>query len=394
MTTRARLAKIYRKSACHVAEGGDLMLALADASNTLATLLDALEHLSRDLDPELSQQSQHLRINAWVGFSERRSVVRTLHRIADVLAPVRLPIGYLTINPYRHDPLELAHLVLVTTSGGKDSVVMEDVVCTRAADLGVLNKVTAVHNDLGTTGKQFSDEPVEWPGTEDLARRQTARYNVPFEVTKRPRGGLFDQLINERKKFPSSAARWCTSDQKANEGMKRVTHHVSALRETETVDHVIVFYCVGLRAQESPARAKKAEFTIDRSASSRNRTVIRWHPILDWTQRQVWQHIKDQGLEYHPTYDAGMDRLSCRLCVLATRADLICAARQSPELTADYVAAEQRIGHTFQQGLSITEIQAEAQRLGPIDDIVPGAAIARHLADDAPVAEQLALCSA
>lgn len=392
MTTKARMAKVYRKTSREVAEGGDLMEAMAKASNNLTTLLDSLHKLAASVD--LDSPAPWRRLNAWAAFTDQRDVLIALQCLAHQLDPVRLPIGYLTINPYRHNPVEHGHRIIVTTSGGKDSVVMQDVVCTRAASSGALHKVIAIHNDLGSTGEGFSGQPVEWPGTEDLARRQTARYGIPFEVTQRPGGGLFDQLLHQRKKFPSSSARWCTSDQKTNEGMKRATHHINQARTDDGVDHVIVYYCVGLRAEESAARARKAEFTIDRSASSRHRTVIRWHPILNWTQRQVWQHIKDQNLEYHPAYDAGMDRLSCRLCVLATRADLVCAARQSPELTADYVKAEQQIGHTFQDGLSIREIQKEAERLGPITNITPGAAIERHLADDAPAAQQLPLCAA
>ena len=393
MATKARLAKVYRKTARQIAEGGDLMAGLVCASDKLATLIHAMERLAEAVD--LSSATPWRRLNAWAAFTDQRTIVVTLHNLADSLDPVRLPIGYLTINPERHNPLELGHRTIVTTSGGKDSVVMLDVVCSQASSSGALHKVVAVHNDLGTTGENFSGEPVEWPGTEDLARRQVARYGVRFEVTQRPGGGLFDELLSQRKKWMSANARWCTADQKTNEGMKRVTHHVTDVRETEDVDHVIVFYCVGIRAEESSGRARKPEFVIDRAASNRRRTVIRWHPILRWSERQVWQHIKDQNLEYHPAYDAGMERLSCRLCVLATRKDLLCAARLSPTLTADYVAAEQQIGHTFKHGLSIQEIQQEAEQLGPITDITPGAAIERHLSDDQPERpEQLSFCAA
>lgn len=53
------------------------------------------------------------------------------------------------------------------------------------------------------------------------------------------------------------------------------------------------------------------------------------------------------------------------------------------------------MGHTFQQGLSIAEIQQEAAGLKPITvgDIVPGAAIERYLGADAEEPEQLVLCA-
>jgi 3'-phosphoadenosine 5'-phosphosulfate sulfotransferase (PAPS reductase)/FAD synthetase len=395
MTTKARLAKVYRKTSRAVAEGGDLMEAMAKASNNATTLVDAMHQLAATTG--LDNPTPWHRLNAWAAFTDQRSILITLQELAHRLDPIRMPVGYLTIHPYRHNPLDLGHRLILTTSGGKDSVVMQDVVCTQADERDALHKVIAIHNDLGTTGKKFSNQPVEWPGTLQLVQRQTARYGIPLEVTKRPGGGLFDELLTQRKKFPSADARWCTSDQKTNEGMKIARRQDAEVRKTEHVDHVVIYYLVGIRAGESAGRARKPEFVIDKSASTRNRTVIRWHPILHWTEREVWQHIKDRGLEYHPAYDAGMERLSCRLCVLATRADLVCAARMSPRLTADYVAAEEQIGHTFKKDLSIREIQQDAEALGQITDadIVRGSALERHLSDDAPTSpQQLRLCAA
>ena len=49
----------------------------------------------------------------------------------------------------------------------------------------------------------------------------------------------------------------------------------------------------------------------------------------------------------HWAYAAGMSRLSCSFCILASRADLRRAARLRPGLYREYVAPERRIGHTF-----------------------------------------------
>jgi 3'-phosphoadenosine 5'-phosphosulfate sulfotransferase (PAPS reductase)/FAD synthetase len=391
MSSPRRQAKTYRRAALAIAEGTtDLLSALVDFAPAEGAILDGIDQLAQSLDARPTPNTIR-RLSAFAAFADQRATLIALHDLADRLDPVRMPIGYLTINPARHDLINLATRVLVATSAGKDSVVMEDVVCTRAADQEQLHKVIAVHNDLGKTD---SGEPVEWPGTEDLARRQTARYGIPFEVTTRDKGGLFQQLTQERKKFPSNSARWCTSDQKTSQAMKVVTRLTTEARDNGA-DHVVIVYCVGLRAQESAGRARKPEFAIDRSASNRRRTVIRWHPIIHWTARQVWEHIRDRSLEYHWAYDAGMDRLSCRLCVLATAADLVCAARLSPALVDDYAAAEESLGHTFKKDLPIAEIRDEARRLGQITDIQPGAAVERNLADDAPTTpEQLAICAA
>ena len=48
---------------------------------------------------------------------------------------------------------------------------------------------------------------------------------------------------------------------------------------------------MGLRAQESSARAKKAPFERNVRLSNSKRTVDNWLPIHDWTEAQVWDLI-------------------------------------------------------------------------------------------------------
>ena len=47
-------------------------------------------------------------------------------------------------------------------------------------------------------------------------------------------------------------------------------------------------------------------------------------------------------------------------CVFASKRDLIIAARQNPELLAEYVAVERRINFTFKKDTSLVQIQAWA----------------------------------
>ncbi len=67
-------------------------------------------------------------------------------------------------------------------------------------------------------------------------------------------------------------------------------------------------------------------------------------------------------MPYHPAYDQGMTRLSCSLCVLASRADLVRAAQLRPELAAEYAELEAEIGHRFRNDLSMAEIITAAEQ--------------------------------
>jgi 3'-phosphoadenosine 5'-phosphosulfate sulfotransferase (PAPS reductase)/FAD synthetase len=281
-----------------------------------------------------------------------------------------------------HPDLVDYDVILVASSAGKDSQAMLDYVAELAAQAGVMDRVTVLHNDLGE---------VEWPDTAELAQEQSEHYGFRFEMRHREQGLLLDQ-IRERKAnllrradeaeqkgdlekaaklratpaWPSSAARYCTSDQKRAPGRKLITALVAELgiewtgRPARPVRQARVLYCLGLRAEESSGRAEKPVLEVDKAASSGVREVTTWHPILDWSEGDVWSRIKASGVRYHWAYDKGMKRLSCSFCVLAAKEDLVCAARLRPDMAREYLELEREIGHTFKADLSMAEIVATA----------------------------------
>lgn len=255
------------------------------------------------------------------------------------------------------DPLDLAvyDIILVNSSGGKDSQAMLDVVCTRAKRAGVLDRVTVLHCALGH---------VEWPGTSELARIQAEHYGVRYEERRREQGLLLDQ-VRRRGKWPSARARYCTSDQKRGPARKLITELVAELGELHRPARVL--NCLGLRAEESRARLKKACLSRDEAASSGRRIVDTWLPVHDWTEAQVWQRIRVSGVPYHSAYDQGMTRLSCSLCVLGSRADLVRAAQLRPDLAVEYAAVEFEIGHRFRNDLSMVDIIDAAMSGSPVN---------------------------
>lgn len=242
-------------------------------------------------------------------------------------------------------------IVLVNTSAGKDSQAMLDVVVEIADLFDVRDRVVAVHADLGR---------VEWPGTPELAAEHAAHYGVRFERIARPQGDLLDH-VNARGMWPSSTTRYCTSDHKRGQVRKVMTKLV---RELELDRPARILSCMGFRREESPARAKKAAFRHDDSASGKGlvRQVDEWCPILDWTVEEVWDRIAAAGTRPHPAYGAGMPRLSCCFCVLAGRPALVRAAQLMPELAQEYLATEVRIGHRFRNDLAMADIIAAAER--------------------------------
>jgi 3'-phosphoadenosine 5'-phosphosulfate sulfotransferase (PAPS reductase)/FAD synthetase len=141
-----------------------------------------------------------------------------------------------------------------------------------------------------------------------------------------------------------------------------MTKLVAELRDSDQVvgRPVHLLNVMGLRAEESSARARRQPYAPNPSASNGRRRVDDWYPIHELSTTQVWQRVRSAGTRPHPAYLEGMSRLSCRFCVLASRADLVCSARLNPELARRYAAVETQTGHRFRADLSMADIIAEA----------------------------------
>lgn len=281
----------------------------------------------------------------------------------------RRPLGapeqlHLLPAPLHPEPsLERYDVLLANSSGGKDSAAMLAVLVERAKALEVEDRIVVVHADLGR---------MEWPGTRAIAESHADRYGLRFEVVTRT---IIDPATGERRrqdllehiqargKFPDAARRYCTSDHKRAPIHKLLTRLVAEQHAAGRPYPIRVLNVMGLRADESPARAKQPAFRPDERASNGRRLVKTWLPIHDWTEREVWARVRRERLAIHPAYTRyRMPRLSCRLCVLASRSALRVSASAPPnrELVADYVRVERAIGHRFRKDLSVAEIQAHA----------------------------------
>jgi 3'-phosphoadenosine 5'-phosphosulfate sulfotransferase (PAPS reductase)/FAD synthetase len=253
--------------------------------------------------------------------------------------------------------------VVVNTSSGKDSQSILRYVMHKALREGYpADKVVAAHADLGR---------MEWPGTVELAERQARHYGVRFWELARPQGDLLTH-IRQRGMWPSSQARYCTSDHKRGQIRKLFTRLCNgSLISFYPSKQVRILNVMGMRAEESPARSRLRPFTFDAAASNGKRHVDVWLPVHEWKLPDVWKDIKASGVPYHRAYDLGMPRLSCVFCIFSPPAALMLAGRQNPDLLAEYVAVEKQTGHTFRKDFPIERVQqaiAAGEDLGKATD--------------------------
>lgn len=244
----------------------------------------------------------------------------------------------MTLHADAMDMIERGALVVVNHSGGKDSQAM----MIALSAIVPADQLLVVHAHL---------PGVEWAGTWEHVQTSAAVHGV--QAIQVQAGKTLLGMVEKRGMWPSATTRQCTSDLKRGPIEKAIRHHLKANPQFGGM----VISAMGLRAEESPARSKQSPWKFDRMNSKAGRQWFRWLPILGWTRDQVFTAIRTAGQEPHWAYGAGMTRLSCCFCIMASRADLCTAARLQPGLYRQYADLEKRIGHTLaMDGRGIEEV--------------------------------------
>ncbi|MBQ6596681.1 MAG: phosphoadenosine phosphosulfate reductase family protein [Lentisphaeria bacterium] len=234
--------------------------------------------------------------------------------------------------------LSIYSLIVISTSGGKDSLctIIETVREARRQNVG--HRVICVNCDTGA----------DWPDAEDVVKKQCSALSIPLYVV-RPNISIPD-YIEKRGMFPSMKCRFCTR-LKTGAIDKFIRNLYPAKMESK------ILSVTGERREESPHRQKLADFEPHPVLTAGKRQVFHYRPILEWNWNKVWQTIRESGIKPHPAYEEyGNERLSCALCVFGCEKDLRNGAKVRPDLAERYLAVEQRTGFTFRHGQSLRNI--------------------------------------
>ena len=191
-------------------------------------------------------------------------------------------------------------------SGGKDSITIKQL----AIEAGV--KFEAHYN---------------WTTCDPPEVMQFVRRYHPDVRVDRPRKTMWE-LIAQRG-FPIRTKRYCCAELKERSGTGRMV-------------------VTGVRAAESPRRAERARrmggYTEVCERDPSQRFV---HPVIDWSDEQVWSFIHHRGLPYPSLYDEGFKRLGCVICPMADVTDQV--LQRWPKLWAAAYRAGKRFWETHER---------------------------------------------
>lgn len=190
-------------------------------------------------------------------------------------------------------------LVVASVSGGKDS-----------AALSLWLREQGIEHR-----RVFMDTGWEHPVTYEYLRGELTRVIGPIEEIRSARypTGMV-QLVRERATFPSRLRRFCTEELK-----------VFPLRDYVAALSVEAVNAIGIRAQESAARARMTEWEWSGAIDAET-----WRPLLAWVFEDVRAIHARHGLRPNPLYLDGAERVGCWPCIFARKAEIELVARTDP----------------------------------------------------------------
>lgn len=176
------------------------------------------------------------------------------------------------------------------------------------------------------------------------------RRSYPEVRTIPPKDSIYHLAMYKAKMPPTRIARWCCAEYKEGAGAGKVT-------------------LIGIRHEESQRRAKRHEVEVSSRAFSGNlaefddfrkkrlggvnitnatgeRTVgcirgkesLLISPIIDWTERDVWDFLDNVVRVPHcELYDKGKRRIGCLCCPMATRREKLQDIAEYPHVKRNWI---------------------------------------------------------
>ena len=190
--------------------------------------------------------------------------------------------------------------ITVSFSGGKDSLVILDLVSSVTKDFTVI----------------YIDTGLEHPETRTYVDKLVSDRGLKLLTASA--GDAFDENFPSFGP-PAKDFRWCCKVCKLAPASEIIDEHFP--QGTLTVE--------GNRRLESFSRGRIE--LVDENPFVPGQTIV--NPIRDWTALDVWLHIIWRDLPYNPLYDEDIERVGCWMCPSSLESEYMDISRLSPDLS-------------------------------------------------------------
>jgi phosphoadenosine phosphosulfate reductase len=183
----------------------------------------------------------------------------------------------------------------VAFSGGKDSLVVKDLV-----------KKSGVKAEFHFNRSMEPPEVIYY-----------IRKCHPDVIRHLPKHTMW-QLIEKNMIPPTRKMRYCCREMKEN--------------DVTAKGRLVI---TGVRWEESTRR--KGRQMVEQCRTDNSKRFL--HPIIDWTEKDIWEYIHKNNLPYCSLYDEGFRRLGCIMCPMGRTERMQLEAEHWPKIAAAYKRA-------------------------------------------------------
>lgn len=275
-------------------------------------------------------------------------------------------------NPIELMPLDFYRKIIVSFSGGKDSLAS----VLKLLDLGVpKSKIELWHEDVD--GGRDDERFMDWPCTRSYCRAVAEHLGITIRFQYRE-GGILREMMREdaktgdvyyeepdgsiyclptkggkestRLKWPAMSAdlrvRWCSAYAKTDVFRKTLNNHPDFQGSNNDPYRVLVV--TGERREESSNRAKYHEAELH-ACNSKTRIVHAWRGVIDESEQEVWERIRKYKIMPAPPYFIGYSRLSCMTCIFLGPDHWRILKEIAPDRFERIAQKEEELNHTIDQ---------------------------------------------
>lgn len=199
----------------------------------------------------------------------------------------------------------------------------------------------------------------------DLSRRWCSAYLkvmvAESVISNLSQLGELEKIGGKRQKFPAKGGthqgRWCSGNLKA-----AVQDSVTSNLD-KTSKNVKILVVSGERRGESAGRSKYNEMELHRTNAEKlaKRTVHQWRPVIDYSEKDVWEVLKRHKVNPHPCYRAGWNRCSCAMCIFSTPTLFAGIKELYPEEYEALVQDEKILGFTLDNKCDLNTFVGDAK---------------------------------
>ena len=236
--------------------------------------------------------------------------------------------------------------VAIGVSGGKDSHVVAFLIAEYLREIKHTGPLILIHSDLGR---------IEWKDSAATCERIARDLGLNLEVVRRRAGDLIDRFetrwMNNIQRYQTLSLvklvlPWATPKMRFCTGELKLAVIASRLRKLFPKQSIIS--ASGIRAAESPGRARKPVSQIQAKLSGKGFTGWDCYPIHSWTTEDVFEYLSVKGETLHEAYTQHhCTRVSCAFCIMSSLDDLKAAARCSSNEGAFRLLVDLEIRSTF-----------------------------------------------